>query len=58
MTRSAVAVAILLACSFGEPAAAQTAPTTYEALGRDILRELIETNTTYTSGSTTRASCA
>ena len=56
MTRSAVAVAILLACSFGEPAAAQTAPTTYEALGRDILRELIETNTTYTSGSTTRAS--
>ncbi len=35
--------------------AAQPAPTPHQALGRDVLRELVETNTTYSSGSTTRA---
>jgi acetylornithine deacetylase/succinyl-diaminopimelate desuccinylase-like protein len=34
---------------------AQSPAVTYQALGRDILRELIETNTTYSEGSTTKA---
>jgi acetylornithine deacetylase/succinyl-diaminopimelate desuccinylase-like protein len=35
--------------------AAQQSPSAYESLGRDILRELVETNTTYANGSTTKA---
>jgi acetylornithine deacetylase/succinyl-diaminopimelate desuccinylase-like protein len=35
---------------------AQTAPLTpYQTLGRGVLRELVETNTTYSAGSTTKA---
>lgn len=37
------------------PAGAQTPLTPYQSLGRDILRELIETNTAYSIGSTTKA---
>src|SRR5690242_16498519 len=36
-------------------AQAPTALTPYQSLGRDILRELIATNTTYSAGSTTKA---
>jgi acetylornithine deacetylase/succinyl-diaminopimelate desuccinylase-like protein len=35
--------------------AAQKAPSAYESLGRDILRDLVGTNTTYANGSTTKA---
>jgi acetylornithine deacetylase/succinyl-diaminopimelate desuccinylase-like protein len=48
-----------LACSFAMPAAAQqAAPSTltpYQSLGRDLLRELVETNTAVSVGSTTKA---
>jgi acetylornithine deacetylase/succinyl-diaminopimelate desuccinylase-like protein len=44
-----------LVCALASSAAAQTSLTPYQSLGRDVLRELIETNTTYTSGSTTKA---
>ena len=37
------------------PLAAQKTLTPYETLGRSVLRELIETNTTYSAGSTTKA---
>ncbi len=37
------------------PGAAQNAPADYSRLGRDILRELIETNTTHSTGSVTAA---
>ena len=37
------------------PAAAQQSLTPYQQLGRDILRQLIETNTEYSIGSTTKA---
>jgi acetylornithine deacetylase/succinyl-diaminopimelate desuccinylase-like protein len=37
------------------PAAAQQALTPYQQLGRDILRQLVETNTEYSIGSTTKA---
>ena len=30
-------------------------PSSYQTLGRDLLRELVETNTTYSNGSTTKA---
>src|SRR5438132_8481163 len=46
-------VAGLLAVSL--PAVAQTPLTPYQSVGRDILRELIETNTEFSIGSTTRA---
>jgi acetylornithine deacetylase/succinyl-diaminopimelate desuccinylase-like protein len=53
--------AILLAVSvltFSAVARAQSPLTPYQQLGRDLLRELIETNTTYSSGSTTAAANA
>ena len=37
------------------PALAQNASTGYERLGRDVLKELIETNTTHSTGSVTTA---
>src|SRR5689334_7521901 len=33
----------------------QAALTSYQSLGRDLLKELVETNTTYSAGSTTKA---
>lgn len=50
-------VALVLAATLavGGPLAAQTALTPYQTLGREILRELVETNTEYSAGSTTRA---
>src|SRR5262245_6680587 len=49
-----VSLPLLLAiCS--SAAAAQTPLTPYQQLGRDILRELVETNTEYSIGSTTKA---
>src|SRR5437867_335355 len=41
--------------SVAAPAAAQTRLTPYQSLGREILRELVETNTEYSIGSTTKA---
>jgi acetylornithine deacetylase/succinyl-diaminopimelate desuccinylase-like protein len=49
--RIVLAVLFALASS----ARAQSALTAYQSLGRDILRELVETNTTYSAGSTTKA---
>src|SRR5450759_3469335 len=37
------------------PALAQAPLTPFQSLGRDLLRELVETNTTYSAGSTTKA---
>jgi len=48
----------LAICSFLSPArtsGAQGALSAQQSVGRDILRELIETNTTYSNGSTTKA---
>ena len=53
-------VAIVLPAAFALPlpplcASAQTGLTPYQSLGRDLLRELVETNTTHSAGSTTKA---
>jgi acetylornithine deacetylase/succinyl-diaminopimelate desuccinylase-like protein len=45
----------LLAASAPAVAGAQSPLTPYQSLGRDLLRELVETNTTYSAGSTTKA---
>jgi acetylornithine deacetylase/succinyl-diaminopimelate desuccinylase-like protein len=46
----------LLACVIvAAPVSAQSGLTPFDKLGRDILRELVETNTTYRAGSTSRA---
>ncbi|MBX6363813.1 MAG: M20/M25/M40 family metallo-hydrolase, partial [Gemmatimonadetes bacterium] len=54
---SALPAALLLAGPLAAQTgpAAQTAPASYRQLGHDILRELVETNTAYSAGSTTRA---
>jgi acetylornithine deacetylase/succinyl-diaminopimelate desuccinylase-like protein len=49
---SLIVISVLGASS---PVAAQTPLTPYQFLGRDILRELVETNTEFSIGSTTRA---
>lgn len=49
------ALCSLLALLSSLPAAAQNTPADYHRLGRDILRELIETNTTHSTGSVTAA---
>jgi acetylornithine deacetylase/succinyl-diaminopimelate desuccinylase-like protein len=46
---------VVLALLAGDSAAAQRAPTDLAPLGHEILKELIETNTTLSSGSTTLA---
>lgn len=48
---------LTLAATFAlaAPAGAQATLTPYQSLGRDILRELVETNTTFSAGSTTLA---
>jgi len=48
-------LSLLLTLAVATTSAAQSALTPYQSLGRDILRELIETNTTYSAGSTTKA---
>ena len=55
MTTRSAALASLIAFALATSARAQSAPTAYQALGRDILRELVETNTTFSAGSTTKA---
>jgi acetylornithine deacetylase/succinyl-diaminopimelate desuccinylase-like protein len=54
MTRFAVHLAWIVTLPFASVVSAQTL-TPYQTLGRDLLRELVETNTTYSNGSTTRA---
>jgi acetylornithine deacetylase/succinyl-diaminopimelate desuccinylase-like protein len=46
---------LLSAFAIVTPASAQGTLSPYQSLGRDILRELIETNTTHSAGSTTKA---
>jgi acetylornithine deacetylase/succinyl-diaminopimelate desuccinylase-like protein len=53
-SRSPILVA-LSTLALATAASAQSTLTPYQALGRDLLRELVETNTTYSAGSTTRA---
>jgi acetylornithine deacetylase/succinyl-diaminopimelate desuccinylase-like protein len=52
MHRARIAIAVLMACT---SLAAQDGPADNERLGRDILKELIETDTTHANGSTTLA---
>jgi len=47
-------ILLLVSCLAMVPLAAQP-PADYQRLGRDILKELIETDTTHSSGSTTIA---
>jgi acetylornithine deacetylase/succinyl-diaminopimelate desuccinylase-like protein len=54
MTRLAVRLACIVTLASATGAEAQSL-TPYQTLGRDLLRELVETNTTYSSGSTTKA---
>src|SRR5258705_9457110 len=49
-----LSLALLLASAVSA-ARAQASLTPYQQLGRDILRELVETNTEYSIGSTTKA---
>ena len=58
MKRRPVQIASLavLVLAPAAPASAQSPLTPYQALGRDLLRHLVETNTTYSAGSTTKAS--
>lgn len=56
MTLRSLALAVPLAVAFASPCFAQTsAQTPFQKLGRDVLRELVETNTTWSAGSTTKA---
>ena len=52
-TPRSLALAALIAVA--APLPAQSALTPYQQLGRDVLKELVETNTEYSIGSTTRA---
>lgn len=53
MTRLTVSLACIITL-FTASVGAQS-PSSYQTLGRDLLRELVETNTTYSAGSTTKA---
>ena len=55
MTNRHAAFAAAMAITLSVTARAQSPLTAYQTLGRDVLRELIETNTTYANGSTTKA---
>jgi acetylornithine deacetylase/succinyl-diaminopimelate desuccinylase-like protein len=55
MTHRTAAITSLVALALAASAHAQAAPTAFQSLGRDILRELVETNTTYSAGSTSKA---
>jgi acetylornithine deacetylase/succinyl-diaminopimelate desuccinylase-like protein len=55
----AALLAVSLAFTLAAAASAQQAVLTpHQALGRELLRELVETNTTYSAGSTTKAADA
>lgn len=54
MTRLALTLASIITLASASRATAQSL-TPYQALGRELLRELVETNTTYSSGSTSKA---
>jgi acetylornithine deacetylase/succinyl-diaminopimelate desuccinylase-like protein len=53
--RKPISFLLLSAFALVTPVAAQGTLSPYQSLGRDLLRELIETNTTYSSGGTTKA---
>ena len=53
--RRSFTLALLLSTTLASFTRAQSTLTPYQSLGRDVLRELIETNTTYSAGSTTSA---
>jgi acetylornithine deacetylase/succinyl-diaminopimelate desuccinylase-like protein len=53
--RTARALPLVAALVVSSVAGAQATLTPYQQLGRDLLRELVETNTTYSAGSTTNA---
>lgn len=53
-----MSLAVSLALTLASAASAQTVLTPHQALGRELLRELVETNTTYSAGSTTKAADA
>src|SRR5689334_7950167 len=55
MPRSRLRMVLVASVALASSASAQTSLTPYQSLGRDILRELVETNTTYAAGSTTKA---
>ncbi|GJG87291.1 peptidase M20 [Gemmatimonadetes bacterium T265] len=57
-TARRLARAAPIALALAAPAHAQPVLTPYQSLGRDLLRELVETNTTYSAGSTTKAADA
>ncbi len=48
-------LSLAFAIALASAAGAQSPLTPYQSLGHDLLRELVETNTTYSAGSTTRA---
>ena len=52
----ACVVSVLVTLLTAVPGTAQNTPAEYERLGRDLLRELIQTNTTHSTGSVTAAS--
>ena len=56
LRRALASLAVVVPCLAAAQGAPPAAPlTSYQTLGRDLLRELVETNTTYSVGSTTRA---
>jgi acetylornithine deacetylase/succinyl-diaminopimelate desuccinylase-like protein len=55
MTHATRAIAVALAVAVASPSLAQAPLTPFQSLGRDLLRELVETNTTHSAGSTTKA---
>ncbi len=58
MTRRLAALTLVFLAPLGAPLAAQQTLTPYQQLGRDILRQLVETNTEFSIGSTTKAAAA
>jgi acetylornithine deacetylase/succinyl-diaminopimelate desuccinylase-like protein len=55
LTRALTALALLAFAAPATAAAQATSLTPYQSLGRDLLKQLVEINTTYSSGSTTKA---
>lgn len=55
MVCRSASLALALGLAVASPAAAQSPLTPYQSLGRDLLRELVETNTAHSVGSTTKA---
>src|SRR6266487_4410357 len=55
MPHSVRTITVALSMAVASPVVAQAPLTPFQQLGRDLLRELVETNTTYSAGSTTKA---